>query len=90
MSPTGPSGAIRLVGQDFSSSTENGTTIGEMVREGIKRAQDKGGNGPGVAFEVARQTTVATDPGSISTETRACSALIELGGDSFGLVNARV
>jgi predicted RNase H-like HicB family nuclease len=41
MSRTGPSGAIRLVGQDFPSSTENGTTIGEMVREGIKRAQDK-------------------------------------------------
>ena len=41
MSRTGPSGAIRLGGQDFASSTENGTTIGEMVREGIKRAQDK-------------------------------------------------
>ena len=41
MNRTAPSGAIRLVGQDFSNSTENGTTIGEMVREGIKRAQDK-------------------------------------------------
>jgi hypothetical protein len=42
MSRTGQSGAIRLVGQSkISGSPENEATIEEMVREGIKRAQDK-------------------------------------------------
>ncbi len=37
----GQSGAIRLVGQELSDRSENDTTIEEMVRDGIKRAQDK-------------------------------------------------